>query len=169
VVLEACEAPGAEDWSAVLKADGSGASLISREGGTRLPAGRAAGPYPLAMKGHPVFNFAVKVLDEVLRDLLARSGFTFADLSCVIPHQANARIVEAVARRMGLPLELFLMNVETTGNTSAASIPVALDVAVRSGRVKDDDLVALVGFGAGLTYGGVLMRWKRKAVTPKEP
>lgn len=169
VVLEACEEPGAENWRAVLKADGAGANLIQREGGTRLPASRAAGPYPLSMKGHPVFNFAVKVLDEVLRDLLARSGFTFEDLACVIPHQANARIVEAVSRRMGLPLERFFMNVETTGNTSAASIPVALDVAVRSGRVKDQDLLALVGFGAGLTYGGLLMRWKGKSGTPKAP
>lgn len=166
VVLEANEVPGGI-WHAILKADGSGAPLIYREGGSR---DLATGPWmqhTLQMKGRAVFNFAVKVFDDVLCGLLKRSGHTFGDLACVIPHQANARIVEAVARRMEVPLETFHMNMETTGNTSAASIPVALDAAVRSGKIKDDDLMAMVGFGAGLTYGGILMRWRGKAGKPK--
>ncbi len=166
VVLEASEVPGGI-WHTILKADGTGAPLIYREGGSR---DLATGPWmqhTLQMKGRAVFNFAVKVFDEVLCGLLKRSGYTFGDLSCVIPHQANARIVEAVARRMEVPLATFHMNMETTGNTSAASIPVALDAAVRAGKVKDDDLMAMVGFGAGLTYGGILMRWRGKAGKPK--
>lgn len=166
VVLEASDVPGGI-WHAILKADGSGAPLIYREGGSR---DLATGPWmqhTLQMKGRAVFNFAVKVFDEVLCGLLDRSGYTFRDLSCVIPHQANARIVEAVARRMEVPLETFYMNMEATGNTSAASIPVALDEALRLGKVKNDDLIAMVGFGAGLTYAGILMKWRGKAGKPR--
>jgi 3-oxoacyl-[acyl-carrier-protein] synthase-3 len=166
VVLEASDVPGGI-WHSILKADGSGAQLIYREGGAR---GLATGPWmqhTLQMKGRAVFNFAVKVFDDILTGLLERAGYTFKDLACVIPHQANARIVEAVARRMDVPLERFFMNMETTGNTSAASIPVALDAAVRSGKVKNDDLLAMVGFGAGLTYGGILMRWRWLSGKPR--
>lgn len=166
VVLEASDVPGGI-WHAILKADGAGSQLIYREGGSR---DHASGPWmqhTLQMKGRAVFNFAVKVFDEILCGLLDRSGHTFGDLACVIPHQANARIVEAVARRMEVPLETFYMNMESTGNTSAASIPVALDVALASGKLKDNDLIAMVGFGAGLTYGGILMRWRGHAVKPK--
>ena len=166
VVLEASDVPGGI-WHSILKADGSGAQLIYREGGAR---GLATGPWmqhTLQMKGRAVFNFAVKVFDDILTGLLERAGYTFKDLACVIPHQANARIVEAVARRMDVPLERFFMNMETTGNTSAASIPVALDAAVRSGKVKNDDLLAMVGFGAGLTYGGILMRWRGLSGKPR--
>ena len=166
VVLEASEEPGGI-WHSILKADGSGSQLLYREGGSRQLANGPWMQRTLEMKGRPVFNFAVKIFDEVLRGLLKHVGCTLADLACVIPHQANARIIEAVARRMNAPLEKFFMNMETTGNTSAASIPVALDVAVRSGRVKDGDLVAMVGFGAGLTYGGLLMRWRGRAGKPK--
>jgi 3-oxoacyl-[acyl-carrier-protein] synthase-3 len=123
--------------------------------------------HTLEMNGRAVFNFAVKVFDDVLCGLLKRAGYTFADLACVIPHQANARIVEAVSRRMNVPLATFQMNMETIGNTSAASIPVALDAAVLSGKIKDDDLMVMVGFGAGLTYGGILMKWRGKAGKPK--
>lgn len=166
VVLEASHDVPGGIWHSILKADGSGAQLIVREGGAR---GLAAGPWmqhTLQMKGRAVFNFAVKVFDDVLCGLLNRSGHTFADLACVIPHQANARIVEAVARRMEVPLETFYMNMETIGNSSAASIPVALDMALASNKIKEGDLIALVGFGAGLTYGGILMSWRGRAVKP---
>nr|HPO38729.1 beta-ketoacyl-ACP synthase III [Kiritimatiellia bacterium] len=152
VVLEASHDVPGGIWHSILKADGSGSQLIVREGGAR---GLASGPWmqhTLQMKGRAVFNFAVKVFDEVLCGLLNRSGHTFADLACVIPHQANARIVEAVARRMEVPLETFYMNMETIGNSSAASIPVALDMAITSKKIKEGDLIAMVGFGAGLTY-----------------
>jgi len=167
VVLEASNVPGGI-WHSILKADGSGSQLLYREGGSRQ---LAEGPWmkqnTLEMQGRQVFNFAVKIFDEVLTGLLNHVGYTFDDLACVIPHQANARIIEAVARRMSVPLGKFFMNMETTGNTSAASIPVALDEMVRKGLIKDDDLVAMVGFGAGLTYGGLLMRWRGKAGKPK--
>ena len=167
VVLEAGNVPGGI-WHSILKADGSGSKLLYREGGSRQ---LADGPWmkqnTLEMQGRQVFNFAVKIFDEVLTGLLNHVGYTFADLAWVVPHQANARIVEAVARRMSVPLDKFFMNMETTGNTSAASIPVAFDQMVRAERIKDDDLVAMVGFGAGLTYGGLLMRWRGKAGKPK--
>ena len=166
VVLEASHDVPGGIWHSILKADGSGSQLIYREGGAR---GLATGPWmqhTLQMKGRAVFNFAVKIFDEVLCGLLKRSGHTFADLACVIPHQANARIVEAVARRMEVPLETFYMNMETTGNSSAASIPVALDTAIANGKVKEGDLIAMVGFGAGLTYGGILMSWRGQAAKP---
>ncbi len=166
VVLEASHDVPGGIWHSILKADGSGSQLIVREGGAR---GLASGPWmqhTLQMKGRAVFNFAVKVFDEVLCGLLNRSGHTFADLACVIPHQANARIVEAVARRMEVPLETFYMNMETIGNSSAASIPVALDTAITSKKIKEGDLIAMVGFGAGLTYGGILMSWRGQAVKP---
>ncbi len=166
VVLEASHDVPGGIWHSVLKADGSGSQLIVREGGAR---GLASGPWmqhTLQMKGRAVFNFAVKVFDEVLCGLLNRSGHTFADLACVIPHQANARIVEAVARRMEVPLETFYMNMETIGNSSAASIPVALDMAITSKKIKEGDLIAMVGFGAGLTYGGILMSWRGQAAKP---
>ncbi|MDD4016345.1 MAG: ketoacyl-ACP synthase III [Kiritimatiellae bacterium] len=166
VVLEASDVPGGI-WHSILKADGSGAMLIYREGGSR---DLATGPWlqhTLQMNGRAVFNFAVKVFDEILCGLLKRSGYTFGDLACVLPHQANARIVEAVARRMKVPMTTFYMNMETTGNTSAASIPLALDAAIRTNAIKDDDLIAMVGFGAGLTYAGILMRWRGLAGKPK--
>lgn len=166
VVLEASHDVPGGIWHSILKADGSGSQLIFREGGAR---GLASGPWmqhTLQMKGRAVFNFAVKVFDEVLCGLLNRSGHTFADLACVIPHQANARIVEAVARRMEVPLGTFYMNMETIGNSSAASIPVALDMAIASRKIKEGDLIAMVGFGAGLTYGGILMSWRGRAVKP---
>jgi 3-oxoacyl-[acyl-carrier-protein] synthase-3 len=167
VVLEASRDVPGGIWHSILKADGAGSQLIYREGGSR--GGLATGPWmqhTLQMKGRAVFNFAVKVFDEILCGLLKRSGHSFSDLACVIPHQANARIIEAVARRMEVPLETFHLNMETTGNTSAASIPTALDTAIASGKIKEGDLIAMVGFGAGLTYGGILMNWRGQALKP---
>ncbi|MEI7901586.1 MAG: beta-ketoacyl-ACP synthase III [bacterium] len=166
VVLEASDVPGGLGHT-ILRSDGSGAQLIYREGGSRQLASGPWMRHTLEMKGRSVFNFAVKVFDDVLCGLLKQAGKTFKDLACVIPHQANARIVEAVARRMNVPLETFYMNMESTGNTSAASIPLALDAAVRAGKIKADDWVVMVGFGAGLTYGGILMRWRGQAGKPK--
>jgi len=167
VVLEVDQKESGGIWHSILKADGSGSQLIMREGGARgLPGGMPLIQHTLQMKGRAVFNFAVKVFDDVLCRLLERSGHTFDDLACVVPHQANARIVEAVARRMAVPLETFYLNMETTGNSSAASIPVALDAAVAAKKIKEGDLIAMVGFGAGLTYGGILMSWRGQAAKP---
>lgn len=164
VVLEASNDVPGGIWHSILKADGAGSQLIYREGGSRSLATGPWMQHTLQMKGRAVFNFAVKVFDEVLRGLLSRSGHNFNDLACVIPHQANSRIIEAVARRMNVPLERFFMNVEKIGNSSAASIPVALDAAVADNLIKTDDIIAMIGFGAGLTYGGILMNWRSAAL-----
>ncbi|MBC8010173.1 MAG: ketoacyl-ACP synthase III [Burkholderiales bacterium] len=113
----------------------------------------------IAMKGKEVFKLAVRAMDEVARDLLAAQGLTAADVTLVVPHQANLRIIHAISEYLELPREKFFVNVDRYGNTSAASIPLALDEARRSGRIKRGDLVLLVAFGAGLTYGGALVRW----------
>ena len=113
----------------------------------------------MKMQGRAVFNFAVKKLDEIVTTLCDSEGIKPEQLDRVFAHQANERILEAVARRMELPLEKFYMFLETVGNTSTASIPLCLDKAVREGTLKDGMKVALAGFGSGLTWGGALMKW----------
>jgi 3-oxoacyl-[acyl-carrier-protein] synthase-3 len=111
------------------------------------------------MKGREVFKNAVREMEDAVRDILAQHGLAAAQISSVIPHQANLRIIESLAQYLGLPLERFVVNLDRYGNTSAASIPLALDEARRSGRVRAGDTSLLVAFGAGLTYGSALVRW----------
>ena len=147
-------------WKSFLHADGSGAHFIYREGGTRPGADGNPLPFaPLVMKGRNVYNFAIKALEDVTRRLCEAAGSDPASIDRIFAHQANGRIIEAVARRMDLPLSKFFLNIETTGNTSAASIPVALDQAVRSGELKPGMRIVLCGFGAGLTFGGTILDW----------
>ena len=113
----------------------------------------------LVMKGKEVFKLAVRAMDEVARDLLTAEGVAPADLALVVPHQANLRIIHAISEYLELPRERFFVNVDRYGNTSAASIPLALDEARRAGLLRRGDLVLLVAVGAGLTYGGALVRW----------
>ena len=113
----------------------------------------------IAMKGREVFKYAVRGMEEIARDLLARQNLSGADLDCVVPHQANLRIIDSLGQYLELPKERIFVNLERYGNTSAASIPLALDEARRAGRLKPGALVLLVAFGAGLTYGGALVRW----------
>jgi 3-oxoacyl-[acyl-carrier-protein] synthase-3 len=113
----------------------------------------------LTLKGHDVFVFAVKTLAKVSSDLCKMLGTTPEEIDRVFAHQANGRIIEAVARRMKLPLEKFWLNLETTANTSAASIPISLDQAVKAGELKDGMNIVMVGFGAGLTYAGTFCTW----------
>ena len=162
----AADAPSA---CTILGADGSGGHFIRRTGGTReaLPLDPATGipakPEPrlpqLSLMGHDVFAFAVRTLSKVAIDLCARVGTAPEGLDRVFAHQANARIIEATARRMKLPLEKFWLNLETTANTSAASIPIALDQAVRAGELRAGMRIVMVGFGSGLTYGGTYCVW----------
>ena len=148
------------DAHTVLWADGKGAGFISRDGGTRLPHQAGTIPIPfLVLQGHDVFAFAVRSLAKVTNQLCDKLGTTPDKLDRVFAHQANGRIIEAVARRMKLPLEKFYLNLVNTGNTSAASIPIALAEAVRNGELKDGMNIVLCGFGAGLTYAGTYMRW----------
>jgi 3-oxoacyl-[acyl-carrier-protein] synthase-3 len=164
------------DWkdrtTCVLFGDGAGAVVISPSDqpkigllGTRLGthgSGANALCMPenvITMQGREVYKSAIRVMDEAARDILEQQGFAAHQIALVIPHQANLRIIEAVAQYLKLPLERFFINVDKYGNTSAASIPIALDEARRSGRIQAGDLNLLVAFGAGLTYGSALIRW----------
>jgi 3-oxoacyl-[acyl-carrier-protein] synthase-3 len=113
----------------------------------------------LTLMGHDVFAFAVKTLSKVARDLCETLGTSPEELDRVFAHQANGRIIEATARRMKLPLSKFWLNLETTANTSAASIPISLDQAVKAGELKEGMKIVMVGFGAGLTYAGTYCKW----------
>ena len=159
VVIGAVDEEAPEAHS-VLWADGSGAGFITREGGTRRPQvpGMVQIPY-LELQGHDVFAFAVRSLAKVTTQLCDKLGTTPASLDYVFAHQANGRIIEAVARRMKLPLEKFYLNLDHTGNTSAASIPVAIDEAIHAGKLTAGMNLVLCGFGAGLTYAGTYMKW----------
>ena len=146
-----------------LGADGSGYDTIYvPAGGTRteLTADTvAANMHKVRMKGMEVFMFGMTVLPESTEKALSMAGLAMDDVALIIPHQANIRIIQAAARRMGLPMEKFMVNLDRYGNTSSASIPIALDEAVKTGRIRPGDVVVLTGFGAGLAWGSVVMRW----------
>jgi len=146
-----------------LYAEGGHASLLCIPGGGSLapdPSAHPEGPqHSIAMKGREIFKIAVRGMEQATRDILARHGLTSDQISCVIPHQANLRIIHALAQYLGLPHDRLFVNLERYGNTSAASIPLALDEARRAGRIRPGDLTLLVAFGAGLTYGSALVRW----------
>ena len=153
----------------IIGADGAGSHFIMRTGGTRkapefneetgVPERMPPVLPELTLQGHDVFAFAVRKLAMVVNNLCEKLGTNAGDLDRVFAHQANSRIIEATARRMKLPLEKFYLNLETTANTSAASIPISLDQAMRGGELRDGMKIVLVGFGAGLTYGGTYMTW----------
>ena len=131
-------------------------------GGSNAPATAAslAGrDHFIKMKGKEVFKYAVRGMEEAARDILEQHSIPAAQIDLVIPHQANLRIIEAIAQYLELPLDRFFVNLDRYGNTSAASIPIALDEARRSGRIKPGDLTLLVAFVAGLTYGSALLSW----------
>jgi 3-oxoacyl-[acyl-carrier-protein] synthase-3 len=162
VVLRPSDSPGL--IGSVLGADGSAAEiLIIPAGGSRTPASAetvAAGDHTIRMPaGREVFKRAVVEMANACRQLLEKSGSTPDDVDVLIPHQANARIMVAVADRLGIPMERAVVDVEEVGNTSAASIPIALDRAWRGGRVREGDLILLTSFGAGLAWGANLIRW----------
>jgi 3-oxoacyl-[acyl-carrier-protein] synthase-3 len=113
----------------------------------------------LKMKGNETFKVAVRSLEEAAREALEANRYTTGDLDHVIPHQANLRIIQSVAQRLGIPMEKMVVNLQNYGNTSAASIPIALDEAVRTHRVKEGHLILLEAFGGGLTWGSALIRW----------
>ena len=111
------------------------------------------------MDGKEVFKFAVWALQESLKGVLEKGGFNISDLDLLIPHQANIRIIDHVKKKFNLPAEKVYVNLQKYGNTSAASVPIALDEALAEKKIKDGDLIVLSGFGAGLTYGANLIRW----------
>ncbi len=146
-----------------LRSDGSLCDLITVPGGgSRLPTCDkviAEGQQFIKMKGNETFKVAVRTLEEIARETLAVNGLKVDDLDLYVPHQANVRILRAVVERLGLPLDKVMLNLDRYGNTSAASIPIALDEAVQAGRLKEGSLVMLGAFGAGLTWASALMRW----------
>lgn len=146
-----------------LGCSGESAELLCiPQGGSRTPATAdsiATRDHCIQMKGKEVFKLAVRGMDEAARDILEQHGIRADQISLVIPHQANLRIIEAISEYLELPMERFFVNVDRYGNTSAASIPLALDEARRAGRIQPGDLTLLVAFGAGLTYGSALIRW----------
>jgi 3-oxoacyl-[acyl-carrier-protein] synthase-3 len=111
------------------------------------------------MDGHAVFKFAVKVLAEVAHEALDANGMTAAAIDWLIPHQANIRIMDATAKKLGLPRDKVVVTLDRHGNTSAASIPLALDAAVRDGRIRPGQHVMLAGVGGGFTWGSILLQW----------
>jgi 3-oxoacyl-[acyl-carrier-protein] synthase-3 len=155
--------PGLVSWD--LGSDGSAASLIEiRAGGSRLPTTAetvAAGEHWMTMEGQEVFRRAVRVVVDSSLVALERAGLSMADIDWFVPHQANARIITAAASRLGIAPERSLVNIDRYGNTSAASIPVALAEAADDGRIRDGDLVLLSGFGAGMTWASTILRWGR--------
>jgi 3-oxoacyl-[acyl-carrier-protein] synthase III len=113
----------------------------------------------IAMNGKEVYKFATREVPTVLEEALASAGLTVDDVDHLLLHQANIRIMETVAKRLGIPFEKVISNLNEYGNTSAASIPLAFDEAVRSGRVKKGDVIACAGFGAGLSWGAAIFKW----------
>jgi 3-oxoacyl-[acyl-carrier-protein] synthase-3 len=162
VVLKAGKAPYGV-LATTLRADGALADFIHvPAGGTREPASEktiAERRHYIRMKGNETFKMAVRSMEEASRQVLDRAGLSTQDVALFIPHQANLRIIDAVGTRLGLRPDQVLINIERVGNTSAASIPVALDEAARAGRLKRGDVVLLAAFGTGLTWGAAVLRW----------
>ncbi len=154
VVLKSSETPGV--LSSHLHADGSYASILCTPGS--IKNGAVSGEPFLKMEGNSVFRLAVNVLDDVGREALAANDISIDKIDWFIAHQANIRIIHATAKKLGLPLERVIVTVADHGNTSAASIPLALDVAVGDGRVKPGQYVLLEGVGGGFTWGSVLLK-----------
>ena len=153
VILRADSKPGI--MASALHADGSYVDILSVPG--NVCGGKIVGSPFLQMDGQAVFKFAVKVLDEVARETLAMCGLTPLDVDWLIPHQANVRILEATARKLGIDLSKLIVTVDLHGNTSAASVPLALDLAIRDGRIKPGHKVMLQGVGGGFTWGASLV------------
>ena len=143
--------------------DGSGAdSMILPGGGSKRPASEETVKdklHYMVIRGREVFRFAVTKMGDLMANALSRNGLTVDDVALVVPHQVNIRILEAAAERIGLPMEKIVINIGRYGNTSAASVPIALDEANRAGRIKQGDVVILMGFGGGLTWASATMRW----------
>jgi 3-oxoacyl-[acyl-carrier-protein] synthase III len=155
VVLKRDKAPGI--MSCHLHADGRHADILSVPGTVR--GGAVSGRPLLQMEGNTVFKFAVKVLEEVAKEALAANRLSTSELDWLIPHQANIRIIQATAKKLGLSMEKVVATVERHANTSAASIPLALDEAVRDGRIRHGQHVLLAGVGGGFTWGSALIKW----------
>jgi 3-oxoacyl-[acyl-carrier-protein] synthase-3 len=154
VILSASDRPGI--LAAKLHADGRHEAILRTAG--NVSHGSITGHPFLTMDGQAVFKLAVGVLDEVARETVAAAGLAIADIDWLVPHQANVRILQATGRKLGLPAEKVIVTVDRHANTSAASVPLALDVAMRDGRIREGHRVMLQGVGGGFTWGAVLVQ-----------
>ncbi len=170
VVLRHSDVPGGV-LASTLRSDGSGGDLLSLPAVYHNPMPMLGPEYlhnghkknTIAMNGRQVFRFATSVVSDSIEQVLTQAGLTVKDISLIVPHQANVRIIEAAAKKLKIPADKFFVNLERAGNTSAASIPIALCEAVDNGLLKPDDNVVFVGFGGGLTWAASVVKWN---VTP---
>ncbi len=159
-VLRASDIPGGVRHF-VLHSDGSGGDYLYARSGVRSSWNGLSKPeQSIVMNGREVFRFASRVMVQATEEVLEKAGLDIDDVDLIVPHQANLRIIQAAARGLNLPEERFFINIERYGNTSTASIPLAIAEAVEQGRLKPNDKVVLVGFGAGLTWGAMLLEWQ---------
>lgn len=161
-VLQPSDEPGGV-LSAVMRSDGSGGNLLSIPGGgSRHPSTELTvheGKHYIHMDGREVFRFATRVMAQATKEAVDLAGLSLEDVQWIIPHQANVRIIESAARGLKLPMERFIVNVERYGNTSTASIPIAMVEAIEKGQIQPGDKLVMVGFGAGLTWGALAAQW----------
>ncbi len=169
-VLQAGDDPGGL-LSAVMRSDGSGGDLLSLPaGGSRMPASADTvlnKQHTIHMSGREVFRFATRVMAQATKEAVASAQLQMEDIQLFIPHQANLRIIETAMRGLEIPLERCLINIDRYGNTSTASIPIAVCEAVQQGRLQSGDNTVFVGFGAGLTWGAAVIRWTGPFITQR--
>ena len=163
IVLRAGTTAAGGVLATMLRSDGSGGDLLMVPGGgSKWPASQQTvdqNLHTIKMNGREVFRFATRIMDKSAREVVAGAGIDMDDVKLIIPHQANLRIIQAAARALKLPEERFFINLQYYGNTSSASIPIALCEAVEQGRLMPGDHCVMVGFGAGLTWGAALIKW----------
>jgi 3-oxoacyl-[acyl-carrier-protein] synthase-3 len=157
VVLEASDEPGI--MYSTLGADGRYRELLYASSGVSTRHREVGDSAALRMKGNEVFKVAVKTLENLVDDVIKKNDLEQGQIDWLIPHQANIRIISAMARRLDMPMERVILTVQEHGNTSAASVPMALDTAIRDGRIKRGDLLLLEAFGGGFTWGACLVRY----------
>jgi len=161
-VMQASDRPGGV-LSCVMRSDGSGASLLSiPAGGSRMPTTAETVQrklHTIQMNGREVFRFATRVMASATKEAAVKAGLRLEDIELVVPHQANLRIIETAARALKLPMDRFVVNIANYGNTSTASIPIAICEATADGRIRPGDHLIMVGFGAGLTWGALALQW----------
>ena len=155
VLITKSDQPGI--LSSHLHANGNHYNTLSLPG--NISHGKIQGNPFITMEGNTVFKFAVKVMEEIVYEALSENNLQISDINWLIPHQANIRIIQSTAKKLGLPMDKVITTIAKHGNTSAASIPLALDIAVRDKRVKPNQYVLLEGVGGGFTWGAVLIRW----------
>ncbi|MCK5919568.1 MAG: beta-ketoacyl-ACP synthase 3, partial [Methylococcales bacterium] len=166
VVLQGSDVPGGV-LAGMMRSDGSGGNLLSLPAVYHNPVPTLGPEFlqnghkrnTIAMNGRQVFRFATRVVHSAIEEVIEKAGLTMEDISLIVPHQANSRIINYVAKKLKLPKDKFYVNLDRTGNTSAASIPIALCEAVEAGLLKPDDYIVFVGFGGGLTWAATAVKW----------